>query len=181
MATTEYLYDQEIEHVLRLLTRENRLAMRVALNTGMRISDVLSLETKDLKPSGWYTEGKTGKRRRLGLPGDLLEELESIAGRKYVFEGRSDWRKHRTRQAVWTDVHRAAKALRMDRTVGTHSARKVYAVNLLRKYGNLAKVQRNLNHSSSSITAVYAMADQLLERRLEQRKVRAGKRRRARY
>lgn len=181
MATTEYLYDREIEHILMLLTKENRLAMRVALNTGMRISDVLSLETKDLKPSGWYTEGKTGKRRRLGIPADLLEELEGIAGRKYVFEGRCDWNKHRTRQAVWTDIHRAAKAMRMDRTVGTHSARKVYAVNLLKKYGDIKKVQRNLNHSSASITAVYAMADQLLERREEQRKAQAGKRRRARY
>ena len=47
--------------------------------------------------------------------------------------------------------------------------RKVYAVKLLRKYGKLEKVQRNLNHASGSVTAIYAMADILLDRKLDAR------------
>lgn len=171
------MYDKEIEHVLALLTPPNRLVIRLMLHTGMRVSDALALRTEDLKPSGWYVEGKTGKRRRFGIPADLLEELKEQAGPVWVFEGERDYRKHRTRQAVWSDVHRAATALRMDRVIGTHSARKVYAVNLLEKYGDMKKVQKNLNHYSDSVTAVYAMADVLLERRRQSRAARSGKRR----
>ena len=40
-----------------------------------------------------------------------------------------------------------------------HSARKIYAVDLLAKYGDIERVQRALNHSSQSVTLVYAMAD----------------------
>lgn len=162
--TTEYLYDKEIGHVLALLTPSNQLIMRLMLHTGMRVSDAVALRTVDLRPSGWYVEGKTGKRRRLGIPADLLAAIKAQAGVEWAFPGRNPW-KHRTRQAVWADVHRASKALRMDRVVGTHSARKVYAVKMLEKYGNIDKVRRALNHGDASVTAVYAMADVLLERR----------------
>lgn len=163
--TTEYLYDKEIGHILALLTPPNRLVMRLMLHTGMRVSDAVSLRPADLRSSGWYTEAKTGKRRRLGIPADLLAALRAQAGKDWVFEGRNPWQ-HRSRQAVWMDVHRAAKALRLDRVVGTHSARKVYAVKMLSKYGNIDKVRRALNHGDASVTMVYAMADVLLERRM---------------
>lgn len=135
------------------------------LHTGMRVSDAVSLRPADLRPSGWYTETKTGKRRRLGIPSDLLAELRAQCGKDWVFPGRNPWQ-HRSRQAVWMDVHRAAKALRLDRVVGTHSARKVYAVKMLERYGNIDKVRRALNHGDASVTMVYAMADVLLERRM---------------
>ena len=169
MMKTEYLLHQEVEHVLAALTPQNQFIMRVILHTGMRISDVLALQTEDLKPSGWYTEQKTGKRRRYGLPEPLLTQIRAQAGQKWAFPGR-DGERHKTRQAVWKDVKRASRAFRMPQNVGTHSARKVYAVQLMEKYGDLERVRRNLNHSSPSITAIYAMADTLLERRLERRK-----------
>lgn len=170
--TTEYLLSQELEHVLAALMPQNRLIMRVILHTGMRISDCLALRTSDLKPSGWYVEGKTGKRRRYGLPAPLLAEIKAQAGPEWAFPGRRPGT-HKTRQAVWHDLKRAQKAFRLDSNVGTHSGRKIYAVDLMRKYGDLQRVQRALNHSSPSVTAVYAMADMLLERRLQEK----GKRR----
>ena len=65
---------------------------------------------------------------------------------------------------VWRDVKRAAKAFRLPQNVGVHSLRKVYAVDQLRRSrGNVAKVQRALNHSEAATTMVYAMAYQLYE------------------
>lgn len=169
MMTTEYLLQQEVERVLAALMPQNQLIVRVMLHTGMRISDVLALKTSDLVPSGWYTEQKTGKRRRYGLPRPLLDEIKAQAGPEWAFTGRLDKRRHKTRQAVWVDLKRASRAFRMPQNIGTHSARKVYAVELYRKYGDISRVQRALNHSSPSVTMVYAMADQLLERRLAAR------------
>ena len=159
---TEYLLNEQVERVLGALTEGNRLVMRVCLHTGLRVGDVLALRPHQLAPRFWITEQKTGKRRIVGLPEPLLSDLRKYAGEFWVFPGAANPRKHRTRQAVWQDVKRAAKAFRLPQNVGPHSARKVYAVDLMTKYGDIAKVQRALNHSSPSVTMIYAMADKLL-------------------
>lgn len=158
---TEYLLHREVEHVLAALMPVNRVVMRVCIHTGLRVGDVLALRTDQIAPRFWVTEQKTKKRRIVGLPSDLLVDMRKIAGKKYVFEHRNDPERHRTRQAVWKDVKRAARAFRLPQNVAPHSARKVYAVDLLAKYGDIAKVQRALNHSGPSVTMIYAMADQL--------------------
>lgn len=158
---TEYLLHREVEHVLAALMPVNRVVMRVCIHTGLRVGDVLALRTDQIAPRFWVTEQKTKKRRIVGLPADLLADMHKIAGKKYVFEHGNDPERHRTRQAVWKDVKRAARAFRLPQNVAPHSARKVYAVDLLAKYGDIAKVQRALNHSGPSVTMIYAMADQL--------------------
>lgn len=159
---TEYLLQKEVDMVLGLLTEKNRLVMRVAIHTGLRISDVLSLKTEQLKAHFWVTEMKTGKKRQVGLPEPLLSDLKKHAGKTWVFEGRGGAKPH-TRQAVWKDVKRAAQAYRLPQNVGPHSARKVYAVELLREYGDIERVKRALNHSSEAVTMIYAMADLALK------------------
>ena len=166
---TEYLLNREVELVLAALTPKNRLVLRTALATGLRVGDVLALKPERLKPHFWVTEQKTGKRRQIGLPEPLLSDLKKEAGKVWVFPGR-DPRKHHTRQAVWKDMKRAAKAFRLPLNVGPHSARKVYAVELLRKYGDLARVRRALNHNSETVTLLYAMADKQRELRPQKRK-----------
>lgn len=151
-----------MEHVLAALTPANRLVCRVCVATGLRVGDVLSLRTDQLGRQFWITEAKTGKRRRVNLTDELLAQLKAQAGQDWVFASPRDPRKHRTRQAVWHDVKRAAKAFRLPQNVGPHSLRKVYAVELLRKSkGNVGRVQRALNHSDMATTMVYAMAYQL--------------------
>lgn len=172
--TTDYILHEQMEHILAALTPQNALIMRTLLHTGMRLSDVLSLRTEQLKPSGWYTEGKTGKRRRYGLPSELLEAIRAQSGPEWAFPGYGSSGGHKTRQAVWADVKRASKAFRLRENVGPHSARKSYAVDLLAKYGDIERVRRALNHDSSTVTALYAMADVLTERRQAVRRRRSG-------
>lgn len=153
-----------MEHVLAALTPANRLVCRVCVATGLRVGDVVSLRTEQLARQFWITEQKTRKRRRVNLTDELLGQLRAQAGRDWVFPGARDQRQHRTRQAVWRDVKRAAKAFRLPQNVGVHSLRKVYAVQQLnRSRGNVAKVQRALNHSDAATTMVYAMSWQLYE------------------
>lgn len=170
--TTEYLYQQEVDRVLAALMPQNQLIVKVMLHTGMRLSDALELPSEGLSTSGWYTEKKTGKKRRYGLPKPLLEAIREQASPEWAFPGRMRGT-HKTRQAVWKDIKRAAVAFRLPQNVGAHSFRKVYAVKLMRKYGKIEKVQRNLNHASGSVTAIYAMADVLLDRKLQERKRRS--------
>lgn len=150
--------------VLGLLLPQNRLIIEVMLHTGLRISDVLELRADQIKSKFWIKEKKTGKPKMVGLPVELRERIRAqfVPGNPWAFPGRQP-RQHKTRQAVWHDIKRAQKAMRMDINVGTHSARKVYAVRLLSKYGSIQKVQQLLNHSDPSITVLYAMADKLIE------------------
>lgn len=173
---TEYLLSREVDLVLAMLTEKNALIMRTALHTGLRIGDVLSIKTDQLGPRFWVTESKTRKRRQVGLPEPLLSDIKKQAGGEWAFESPRTGRPH-TRQAVWKDVKRAAHALRLPQNIGPHSARKVYAVELLSKYGDIARVKRALNHSSEAITLIYALADRQLESKNKRRRAKAGRQR----
>lgn len=173
---TEYLLNREVDLVLAMLTERNALIMRVALHTGLRVGDVLSLKTDQLAPRFWVTEQKTGKRRQVGLPQPLLDDIKKRAGTTWAFENPMTGRPQ-TRQAVWKDVKRAARALRLVQNVGPHSARKVFAVELLQKYGDIERVRRALNHGSESVTMIYALADKQLESKQKRRRAAAGRRR----
>ena len=127
-----YMERDEFEHILAALTPENRLACEVSACTGLRIGAVLNLRSERLQERMTVRELKTGKTKRIRLPAALLDRLVAISGKVYVFEGRLDYRKHRTRQAVYKD---------------------------------LAAVQKLLNHEDEAVTMLYAMADQLTERR----------------
>lgn len=160
--------------MLDLLTDENRLVMRLLLHTGIRIGDALALKPEQLKPNFWITEQKTGKRRQIGLPEPLLVDLLENSGKYWVFPG-ADPRKHRSRQAVWKDVKRAAAAARLTVNAAPHSARKVYAVELLEKYGDIERVKRALNHSGIEVTLIYAMADKRLSAKNRRRRSKPGR------
>ena len=156
---TEFLLQEQVNLILAALTPVNRLVMRTMLHTGLRVGDVLELRPEQIKPRFWITEQKTGKRRFVGLTEELRRDLLANAGKYYVFPHRTDPKKHHTRQAVWKDLKRAAAAFRLPQNVGTHSARKCYAVDLLWKYGDIEKVRRALNHSRTEVTMLYALAD----------------------
>ena len=107
MSRTAWICHDDCAVLLRLLSPANALAMETALDTGLRISDVLSIKTAQLVSQRvTVREKKTGKTRRVYLPRSLLDRLKASAGSLYVFEGRDDPAKHRTRQAVYKDVVR---------------------------------------------------------------------------
>ena len=166
---TDYMLPPEVEHVLAALMPSNRLVCRVCLHTGLRVGDVVALRTQDLARQFWVVEAKTKKRRRVNLTQRLLDDIKAQAGEVWAFPGRYPGR-HRTRQAVWADVKRAARAFRFKQNVAPHSFRKIYAVELLHRSGSVKRVQRALNHRDVATTMIYAMADQLLEARRRSKK-----------
>lgn len=162
---TEWIDGEDLDMVLLLLRPANRLACQVAIKTGLRIGDVLALRPADLRQRMTVREAKTGKSRRVYLSKQLVDALRRQAGAVWVFPGRSDPTKHRTRQAVWADVKRAQRAMRLPANLGPHSCRKVYAVRQYHRTGDLAAVQAALQHSDPAVTMLYALADHLGQQR----------------
>lgn len=169
---TDYLEPDVWKAILMALTPTNQSIVLLMLYTGLRISDAVSLKTASVKKAVLegksaafvITERKTGKRQLCTIPVELWKKLLDGAGRTYVFEHRLDSRKHRSRQAVWADIKRAAKAFRLEGTISPHSVRKTYAVEMFQETGDLEKVRKLLNHSNTTVTLLYAMADLLSER-----------------
>lgn len=171
IARSQWTSSDVMSHILAALTPPNRLAITVSLVTGLRIDDVLRMHSRDLlKERFRITEEKTLKHRTIRLPSRLRDDLLSIAGKIYVFEGRLDARKHRTRQAVYKDIVRARKLFRLSERITPHSARKIYAVAEYKRDTNLARLRDLLNHSDEAVTLIYAMADELTARDLKRKK-----------
>lgn len=172
---SEYIARKELEHILAALSVENRLALEVSLATGLRISDVLALKTEQVRNAKGgrvsVREMKTGKYRRVYIRAELMERMLRIAGKLFVFPHRLDYRKHRTRQAVYKDITRVAKLFRIKEHVSPHSCRKVFAVNFYHKCGgDMGKVRKLLNHENEAVTMIYALADVLHDRHYNKNK-----------
>lgn len=166
----EWAPKETLELLLTAMMPANRLAIRASMATGLRIGDVLAFKTAEVRQQRWTVkEQKTGKLRRVYLPTKLCEDILAQAGRIWAFEGRSDAKKHRTRDAVYKDLRRVATLYRVDgkklvEHISPHSARKVYAVEAYQKTGSLRKVQDLLNHEDEAVTMLYALADVLTAR-----------------
>lgn len=143
----------------KLLMPENALVIETMLQTGLRVSDVLNLRTATLRKGQRFTvtESKTGKGKRVRIGNALYLRLLAQCGKIYVFPSTRTELKHRTRQAVWADVKRAAKALRMRVNVAPHSARKSYAVGEYQRTHDIEAVKRKLNHSNIETTILYLL------------------------
>jgi integrase len=162
-----YIEPEKLNELLTKMMPPNALALRVSLHTGLRIDDVLAIKTEQIKRSARITvrEKKTGKSRRVYLPMAMRCELMSASGSLYAFPARVRSDSHRTRQAVYLDLKRACKALKIDPAhVSPHSVRKTYAVKLYERVGSLEAVQARLKHTNPAVTVLYALADKLRER-----------------
>ena len=177
MSRSDYISAESFNILLKALMPQNRLALQVALDTGLRIDDVLHIKTEQMKKERFtIKEMKTGKSRRIRISKALREECLLYAGRYYVFEHRLDQRKPRTRQAVYKDLKRACELFRVNGLqISPHTARKIYSVCMYDKYNSVTKVQEILNHSKPEITEVYTLADVRTEKATKRRKVKIPK------
>lgn len=163
----EYIHPELLWSIIEGLTYPNQLAMRIALKTGLRIDDVLSIEKKKLKPRMTVREKKTGKSKRVYFGVELYKELFAFAFRNpkvlnsvYLFPHRTRLNAHRTRQAVYSDVKKVVRQLQLSGQISPHTARKCAAVRELARTGSIESVKKFLNHERDLVTLLYALSDQ---------------------
>lgn len=163
----DWVSDETLEAVeAALRSPADRLALRVSRHTGLRIGDVLALETRQLERQRVSVrEAKTGKRRQVYLPRGLWQALRDMSGRSWVFEGMTPLR-HRSYDALWLDLRQAVRSVGLREAVSAHSWRKGYAVAKYRETGSIEAVRRLMGHDSETVTMLYALADVLTRDRL---------------
>ena len=162
---TDYLNPQLYNRLYSCMTYENVLALRVSLETGLRIDDVLSLRASQIvRRTICGTAEKTGKPYRKTISADLAKRLAALTPNKggFIFPHRLDPKKHRTRQAVWGNMKKAAALMGVKLNAAPHSARKTYAVEMFKDKG-LEQTQKELQHDRISTTMIYAFSDMLCD------------------
>lgn len=163
---SRYLSEAELTALFSQLAADRRLLFEVALQTGMRIGDVVKLRRRNISRVGSgevrvsFTAEKTGKHAICPIYGTYADKLWQLAkhGKGFLWPSRGKTG-HITRQSAWNWLKAAAKAANVDFDgVSPHSLRKCFAVRVRHERGMLA-AQRALQHSNSATTAIYAYAD----------------------
>lgn len=156
---TSYLDPRIYNTLYTCMTYENVLALRVCLETGLRIDDVLSITAEQLKGRTLRgTAEKTGKPYKKTISYDLAKRLHNIADTGYFFPHRTKEGEHRTRQAVWANMKQAAKRMGVEVNAAPHSARKTYAVEVFNDRG-LEAARTELQHDNINTTMIYAFSN----------------------
>ena len=182
--TTDYIPEELLWRLMDCMCPGNAVALMLMVATGMRIGDALNQRLiawsdvlSGVSSSMQYRESKTGKDRVIRVPAAVAAALRTLPRGKspWLFPGRYPERP-RTRQAVYKDLNRVAKLYRVNgkkirARLGTHTARKIYAVKLyheaekLGHYEPLEYVRVDLNHASREVTFLYALADEISGRK----------------
>jgi len=152
------------------------MAVDFALSTGLRVSEIAKVNVEDIDlKRGLVTVSRAKKRKRvkpesLAIGKDLADHLRDFLAwracriadmdRQYkldlsatsgaLFVGCRGPLTAQGLQRIWK---RAIGRAGLPAELSVHSARHTLAVHLLKKTGNLRQVQKQLGHSSPTITA----------------------------
>jgi integrase len=148
------LSDEE-QKAVACLSGPHGLAVRIMLGTGVRWSELCRLTSADVVAGELVVQGatKSGKMRRVPVPPALLAELKGHVGKLVPFEPQDD-------PAFNRSVQRASGV----DDFSAHRCRHSYALNYIRRGGNLRVLQLNLGHGTLSTTEIYLRSDQELVR-----------------
>jgi site-specific recombinase XerD len=146
------------------------MLVHLALNSGLRVSEIAKLKIQDVKlsikpPYIFVSNGKRGKSRDVYIDRELIKHLQGFILQKKnwnqstepeapLFSGHGG--QHLTKTALYISFKQAVRetGLRNDLTI--HSARHGYATLLYYKTKDLRAVQKQLGHSSLNMTSLYA-------------------------
>lgn len=161
---SRFLTTAEIDKLRLSCNFDHWLPFEVALQTGLRIGDVLRLRVKNVGAGViTFTAQKTGKQGRAACSRELCETLRARGKNlaSLIFPSPANPQVPLTRQAAWARVKRAAARCGIDPDgVSPHALRKSFAVQLYLREG-LEAVQTALQHARVSTTEIYALSDWL--------------------
>jgi len=179
---SKYIDKKTVEKLRGAMDASEWLPLRISLETGLRIGDVVSLKCADVKRSNGRGDTprffirakakKTGKTGDFAISEALFRKLKARESALVAKGGDKKTQmifpsygktQHLTRQAAWSRMKRAAHKLGIPADgISPHSLRKSFAVALMHERG-ITAVKEALQHSSTAVTRIYAYADTILK------------------
>jgi integrase len=154
VAAIEYITEDEYIRLYQAAKRdEHKLLIRLLWETGLRISEALSLQYCDIYPDLInIRHGKGDKQRMVHTQPPILGELLRYARgheRENIFQ------KIRTRQAANYMLKRAAKEAGIFKNIHNHLFRHSYAINFIKQTGNPWALQSQGGWADMEIIKIY--------------------------
>jgi len=149
----------KVEKILKKQCLRDYLLFVTGTNCGLRISDILNLDVKDVRGKSYISiiEKKTCKPKRFPINSKLKPLLEKFTqGRKddeplflSVFNNRME------RTQCYRIIRDACRDAGIDYKIGTHTLRKTFGYHHYQKFKDVAVLQAIFNHYSPNITLRY--------------------------
>lgn len=167
MNTVEPIRNKKTLNKIKEILSENQrdfLIFTVGTNCGLRISDILSLNVKDVKNKSHIdiTEKKTKKTKKIPVNETLKSLIEDFIKNRNenepLFLSYLNNRMERTQ--CYRIINKACKKAGVNYKIGTHTLRKTFGYHHYKKFKDVAILQKIFNHSAPGITLRYIGIDQ---------------------
>lgn len=151
---------EEIKNILLQTSCRNYILFVLGINTGLRISDMLQLQVKDVKDKSHIVlkEQKTSKNKKFLINSNLRRELNDYMAEmeleEYLFQSRIGTNKPLSRFQAYRILSTAGREAGLE-SIGCHSTRKTFGYWHYKRNKDVALLQKIFNHSSPSITLDY--------------------------
>lgn len=130
------------------------LIAKVIAGTGVRVSELIGLKTKDLDKGYADIVGKGNKQRRIYFPNKLVEEIKDKCGKEYIVENK--YGTQITSRGISNLLNSAGKRAGIPKEVmHPHSFRHFFAKQFLKEKNDISLLGDLLGHSDISTTAIY--------------------------
>ena len=157
---------EDIQKIKKYLAKKprNALLFSFGINTGLRISDILSLDVGNVKGRAYIEirEKKTNKYKKFPLNRFLKEEIdlfiEGLPSEQPLFYTQKHCRLDRAQ--AYRILNKAAHAAGITEKIGTHTLRKTFGYHHYKKNNDIVLLQKIFNHSSPSVTLRYIGIEQ---------------------
>jgi len=157
-----FLSQQEISKLFSVITnKKHKLMVQLLYGAGLRVSELVHLQLKDLEIDqgyGWVRGGKGNKDRQFILPQSIIEVLlthldEQNISQGYIFRGYKD--RPLSVRSIQVIIDNARKKANIKKNVHPHTLRHSFATHLIQNGYDLPTVQYLLGHESVKTTMVY--------------------------
>ena len=159
-----------IKDILKKHSKRDLLLFVLGINTGIRISDLLSLKVEDvwdekgIKEFLYLKETNSGETKACYLNNNVQQALEDylnshdFLGSDYLFKSKKN-NLPITRQQAYRIINTAAKEVGIPGKIGTHTLRKTFGYHAYRKGIAISILMGIYHHHTSSETLRYIGID----------------------
>lgn len=156
--TGKVISEADYTRLIETLKPREALFIKFLYNSGCRVSEMLGIQTKDIKVKGRVVHisiiGKGSKHRYLRTPLELYKAIKNTFGKgKYLFSNKKNKSGMFTRQYIYSIINKVK--LEDDITYSPHNLRHSIATDMLRQGFTLKEVSEFLGHSSVATTSKY--------------------------
>jgi integrase len=149
----------EIQDILMRQSMRDWLLFTIGINSGLHLSDLLTLRVIDLKGRSQVTikEEKTGKEKTFMINNQLKEKINNYVRHMedddFLFPSQRTGKPIK-RIRVYRILNEAAKQAGLH-DIGTHTLRKTFGYHYYQKTKNISVLRDLFNHSAPSVTLKY--------------------------